>query len=258
MIGEIRNRHGERIATTFLPGGGPDVPLVVIGHGLTSDRERPWSRAIAAGLDARGIASLRIAFSGNGDSEGRFEDSNLTREVEDLGAVLDAVAARRLAYVGHSMGAAVGLMRAASDERIEALVSLAGIAHPRAFVERLFGHLAPGDVMLGKPHCRLSQAFVDDLTRVDTLVRSAPEVRVPWLLVHGDADEIVPHTDSLDLWRAAGERPEMVVLEGVDHSFTGKRLASMTGVVVPWLVARLDGRLRGGGGTAGPAPEVAT
>lgn len=239
MIAPIRNGQGERLATTFLPGGGPDVSLVVIGHGLTSDRERPWSRAIAEGLDARGIASLRLAFSGNGDSEGRFEDSNLTKEVGDLGAVLDAHPGRRVAYVGHSMGAAVGLMRAVEDVRIEALVSLAGIAHPRAFVERLFGHLAPGDVMLGKPHCRLSQAFVDDLTRVDTLVSRAPEVRVPWLLVHGDADEIVPHSDSLDLWRAAGERPELVVLEGADHSFTGAFLAPMAERVVGWLGERM-------------------
>jgi pimeloyl-ACP methyl ester carboxylesterase len=236
---ELRNPAGERLAATYVPGRAGSRALVVIGHGLTSDRERPWSQALSAGLAEHGIASLRLAFSGNGDSEGRFEDSNPSKEVLDLGAVLDAFSDRRLAYVGHSMGGAVGLMRAVGDERITALVSLAGIAHPRAFVERLFGHLVPGEVMLGKPHCRLSATFVEDMTRLDTLAPLAPRVEVPWLLVHGDADEIVPHGDSLDLWRAAGERPELVVLEGADHSFTGEHLVPMVERVVSWLVGHV-------------------
>jgi pimeloyl-ACP methyl ester carboxylesterase len=241
-VPELRNPQGERLAATFTPGRTGDDALVVIGHGLTSDRERPWSRALSDGLAQRGIASLRMAFSGNGDSEGRFEDSNVTREVGDLGAVLDAFPGRRVAYVGHSMGAAVGLVRAANDARLVALVSLAGIAHPRAFVQRLFGHLVPGDVMLGKPHCRLSRALVDDLTGLGTLAPLAPGVRVPWLLVHGERDEIVPHTDSLDLWRAAGERPDLVVLEGADHAFSGPALGEMTAAVVPWLARLLRSR----------------
>ena len=39
-----------------------------------------------------GIPALRFSFSGNGGSEGRFEDSCITKEVEDLGAVIDALA----------------------------------------------------------------------------------------------------------------------------------------------------------------------
>ena len=88
---EIHNEHGERIACTLTPGdvGGRD--LVVIGHGLTSDKTRPWSEGLSAGLQERGIASLRIAFSGNGESGGDFLDSNITKEVSDLGCVLDAL-----------------------------------------------------------------------------------------------------------------------------------------------------------------------
>jgi uncharacterized protein len=57
---------------------------------------------------------------------------------------------------------------------------------------------------------------------------------VPWLLVHGDADELVPLADSEDARAAADGRPELVVLPGVDHRFTGA-VPAMTAAVVTWL-----------------------
>lgn len=241
IIGELRNRDGERLAATFTPGRPDGRELFVIGHGLTSDRTRPWSVALSETLQAQGIASLRLAFSGNGDSEGRFEDSNITKEVEDLGAVLDALEGWHVGYVGHSMGGAVGLLRAVRDERIRALVSLAAIAHTRAFVERMFGHLVPGlDCMLEKEHCPLTQQFLDDMVAIGSVADRAPEVAVPWLLVHGGADDVVHVQDSVDVHAAAPGRSQLVVLDGVDHSFSGPGLAELTRSVAEWLSARPD------------------
>jgi uncharacterized protein len=238
MREEIRNPAGERLAYSWTEGAEGLLDVVVIGHGCTSDRDRPWSIALAEALREVGIASLRLAFSGNGESEGRFEDSNVTKEVADLGAVLDALPDRRVSFAGHSMGGAVGVVRASADPRIKTLISLAAITHTRAFVERLFGHLRPGvDCMLGKSHCPLDQTFVDDLTALGSLTRHARTITVPWLLVHGTEDEIVPIQDSADMRSAADEAnsPTYVALAGVDHSFSGAGISSMTTIVVPWL-----------------------
>lgn len=236
---ELRNARGERLSSAFTPGAPDGRDLVVLGHGVTSDRDRPWSEGLAAALAERGIASLRIAFSGNGESEGEFADCTITKEVEDLGAVLDACEGWRTSYVGHSMGGAVGLLRAVSDERLHALVSLAAVTHTREFVDRVFGHLAEGEPMLDKPHCPFSLALRADLQALGTLAPRAREVRVPWLVVHGDEDEIVPLGHSLDLFAAAGDRLEFVRLEGVDHSFSGAGLGRMLDAVAPWLAGVL-------------------
>jgi pimeloyl-ACP methyl ester carboxylesterase len=120
---------------------------------------------------------LRISFSGNAASEGRFEASNISKEVEDLGAVLDVLAGRVIAYAGHSMGGAVGVLRASRDRRIRLLVSLAAVVHTRAFVERAFGDLTPGvGLMFGKPGCVLSQAYLDDLRGIGSVIRRAEEI----------------------------------------------------------------------------------
>ncbi len=124
---EIRNRSDERIDHTFHPGVRADA-LVILGHGVTGNKDRPHLVALANGLAALGWPCLRISYSGNGGSEGRFEDSCITKEIGDLQAVLDVVPdTAQVAYVGHSMGGAVGVLTAARDLRIRALVSLAGL-----------------------------------------------------------------------------------------------------------------------------------
>jgi len=232
----ITNGRGERLDHEYRPGRTGARDLVLIGHGVTANKDRPWLVALADELEAAGVGTLRVSFAGNGASEGRFEDATITKEVADLGSVLDRLADRDVTYAGHSMGAAVGVLRAASDERIRRLVSLAGMVHTRSFCERKFGDLEPGrDVMWDKPECPLSQAFVDDLTTIDTVVGAAARVRVPWLLVHGTADTVVPFQDSVDARSAAGGPAELVELEGVDHVFDGAGTDAMTRAVRAWL-----------------------
>lgn len=235
---DLHNRHAERLDATFHPGAPGSPNLVVLGHGVTGNKDRPFAQRVAEKSAAAGLAALRFSFSGNGSSAGRFEDSCITKEVEELGAVLDAFPEHRSAYVGHSMGAAVGVLSAAADPRIRLLVSLSGMVHTRAFCERKFGALVPGrDVMWEKPECPLSQTFVQDLHAIGSVEDAAARVRVPWLLVHGTADTVVPLDDSLDaLARARPGIAELVQLEGADHVFSGPALEEMSEIVVDWLV----------------------
>lgn len=243
----MRNAQGERLdlayqAAAGAAGDGAPHALVIIGHGVTSHWDRPWQTELAEALARAGVASLLVSFAGNGQSEGRFEDVTPTKEAADLGCVIDAAQAwgvARVAYAGHSMGGAVGVLRAATDDRLVALVSLAGMFHVRDFMRRTFGHLVPGEgLMLDKPGCVWNRTLEADADRLGSLHAQAASVRVPWLLVHGEADELVPFVDALDARAAAGGRPELVALPGVDHRFTDA-IPAVCNAVVPWLSARL-------------------
>ena len=50
----------------------------------------------------------------------------------------------------------------------------------------------------------------------------AAMVRVPWLIVHGSDDETVPFSEAERLASIAGANAELLVLDGVNHSFGGK------------------------------------
>ena len=170
MIPEIRNSQGERLDHTFHPGSEGCRDLIVIGHGVTGNKDRPALVALSEALSSAGIPSLRISFSGNGESEGRFEDSTISKEVADLGCVLDALDDWRVGYAGHSMGGAVGVLRAASDDRIQTLVSLAGMVDTAEFFERKFGALTPDEGhMWDIPECPLSGAYADDMRAISTV-----------------------------------------------------------------------------------------
>ena len=238
MAMQIRNAQGEALDVAYDAGS----PLVVIGHGVTANKDRDWALTLHRALVDAGFGALRFSFSGNGASEGDFRESTVSKEVADLIAVLDALEAAgvpEVDYAGHSMGGAVGVLAASQDRRIGKLISLAGMVHTHDFADRKFGELEPGrDVMWEKPECPLSQAFVDDLSGIGDVLAQAAGVDVPWLLVHGTDDTVVPLRDSHDAREAAGGRPDLVELPGADHVFTGDATEAMTRAVVAWYLER--------------------
>ncbi len=238
MFGEIRNEHGERLDYTYHKG--KDDRIVIIGHGVTGNKDRPALIALAEGLADAGISALRFSFSGNGESEGAFTDSTITKEVADLGSIIDALSDYKICYVGHSMGGAVGVLRAAIDERIEVLVSLAGMVHTKAFADREFGDVTPDKgFMWDEPDCPLSQTYMDDMATIDSVAKQASKFGGPWLLVHGSEDDIVPIQDSIDILQFANEPTELLDLSGADHVFSGDSTAVMVEKVVAWISPKL-------------------
>ena len=239
MFGEIKNRHGEKLDYTFHPGSSGSQNLVVLGHGVTGNKDRPFLVALAEALSASGRAVLRFSFSGNGTSGGRFVDSNISKEVEDLGSVLDATTQRQVCYIGHSMGGAVGVSRASQDSRIRWLISLAGMVHTADFAQREFGMVSPDHGnMWDDPNCPLSSTYMNDLKSIGTLVEKGSAIRVPWLLVHGSEDDVVPIQDSKDiLSRASQASAQLVTIAGSGHVFSNEHTAKLVDVVKTWLTS---------------------
>lgn len=234
-LSKIRNSEDERLDVTFHPGTRHDA-LVILGHGVTGNKDRPLLVTLADALSKRGWPCLRFSFSGNGDSGGRFEDATITKELGDLQAVLSAVPDYvQIVYIGHSMGAAVGMLTAAEDLRIRALVTLAGMVRTREFLEREFGGVTPGQgCMWDDPACPLSETFAADMRRIDNLLETAARIPQPWLIVHGTADDVVPIQDSLDAKTVSLNGSEQVTIDGAGHLFEGHESA-LADVVGDWL-----------------------
>ena len=94
MFGEIRNREGEKIDYSLHASNERSDFIVIIGHGVTGNKDRPFILELAKGLEMASIPTLRISSTGNGDSEGSFADCTISKVTEDLGSVLDAVGDR--------------------------------------------------------------------------------------------------------------------------------------------------------------------
>ena len=239
MNAEIRNASGEKIDHAFHGDASDPSRIVLIGHGVTGSKDRPWAIGLAEALAAKGINALRFSFAGNGDSEGDFRDCTITKEVADLGAVIDAVKAagfERVCFAGHSMGGAVGVLRAASDSRVDLLISLAGMVYTGKFCDTEFGTETPDEgCMWEDEDCPLSSTYVNDMHAIDSVLDRAAEIRVPWLLVHGTEDDVVPIQESRDIFAQANEPKRFVELPGVNHVFAEAGLEPMIAAVTDWL-----------------------
>ena len=239
----ITNRHGQKLDYRFHESAAPIDPrhLVLIGHGVTANLDRPFLKALADGLAANGFHALRFSWSGNGDSEGDFRDSCISREVEDLGSIIDAVTAAgyTVSYAGHSMGGAVGVLRAADDNRIRHVIALAGMVETGRFADTEFGGVTPdaGD-MWDDPDCPLSSTFMNDLRSIGSTMTAAQRIAVPLLLIHGTQDDLVPVEEARAMFKSGAGNPGSLVELEADHVFNGDAAKSMVDEAVHWLRAR--------------------
>lgn len=236
---ELRNSSKETLDYAFHGDYSDTSMLVIIGHGVTGNKDRPWAIGLAEALEEAGINALRFSFSGNGESEGKFEDCTITKEVKDLKAIInvaDDEGFHKICYIGHSMGGAVGVISATKDDRISLLISLSGMVYTKKFCETEFGDQKPGKgFMWDEKDCPLSQAFVDDMNKIDNVLSKTEKIEIPWLLVHGDKDDVVPIEESREIYAAAYEPKQYRKIAGSDHVYSGESLQKMIDVVVPWL-----------------------
>ena len=239
MNATVTNPSGETLDYRFHGDPEDKSRLVLIGHGVTGNLDRPWAEGLSDALAAAGYPAVRFSFAGNGDSEGDFRDCTISKEVADLGAMIDAAKAagyEEILYAGHSMGGAVGVLRASSDDRINRLISLAGMVHTAKFAKVEFGEETPDEGLMWEDEdCPLSSTFVDDMNAIDSVLEKGAAIQVPWLLVHGDADDVVPIEESREIFALANEPKQLVELPGVNHVFAEEGLAPMIEAVVGWL-----------------------
>src|SRR5271168_2919208 len=157
----------------------------------------------AHALARKGIASLRFDFRGSGNSEGDFVDTTIRGEVEDLSVALHLALSHgytRIGLLGESMGGTVAIL--GSDARYKALVlwypaielmdtSLQHyLSEEHAAELSSEGYVTEGDIRIGRP-------FLDEVKTL-SLQSIIPTISQPVLFIHGDLDDDVPHSHSLD------------------------------------------------------------
>ena len=249
---EFANQCGEKLAATLhLPDGSPDRG-VILGHCFTCSRHTSILRSICHALAASGFTVLRFDFSGNGQSEGEFTASNYSKQIAEMktaAALLATYGVSWLGLAGHSMGAMVAILAAPESESIRAVCGLAArstvikeqdlLSAAQMRVLEKTGRV--GFVSRGRS-LELTREMFSDASRYDfePAVRS---LRQPFLLVHGDRDEIIPVEEAYRLQRYRPLGTKVVIIPGADHMFSGDEHRRMvTGVVVTWFKEQAMGR----------------
>ena len=227
----LPNPQGKRLAAWFAwpqPAQPGPVPAVLVMHGWGANAS--MMGPVVEPLRAAGLAVLLLDARCHGESDDE-PFTSMPRFAEDIATGLQwlqgqgGIDHRRIALLGHSVGAAAALLHAAgpaalqADGAIAAVVSLSAFAHPQELMRRWLAERRLPYPLLGWGLLRHVQRVIgarfDDIAPLHTL----PRVRCPVLLVHGRDDRTVPIDDALRLQRAAqqaGGRVELLAVAG-DH-----------------------------------------
>ena len=172
-----------RIAYRRRTGAGPTILFL---PGYASDMDGAKALALDAFAERRGLAMLRLDYSGTGSSGGRFEDGTLAIWLEDALAALDRLTSGPLLVVGSSMGGWIALHLALlRPERVQGLI---GIAAAPDFTD--WGFTAEQAAQL-RDEGELTRAFWESGQQL-LLLGGEIAIDCPVRLIHGERDEEVP------------------------------------------------------------------
>lgn len=193
---------GPRLHGWWIDAEGASKGTVVYCHGNAANIT--LHARYVAWLPKRGYSVLAFDYRGYGRSEGAPSREGT---VDDAVAAIDFALARdpgRTLVFGHSLGGAVGVVAASRRSEVRAVVAESTFPSYRAVARAsvpLFGFMAGWFVPEG----------LDPVTVVGEL---APR---PLLVIHGDADEIVPIELGRGLYDRASEPKEFWSIAGADH-----------------------------------------
>ncbi len=222
----IAHRERRLCAIHRIVGTAPDALVLMAHGGPGGDKRGPLGLfdVLAEKLETDlGLSSLRFDFLGYGESDGTPLDLTLRSRALELGAVVAWALERgykRIALVAESLGASVALR--AERPEIDVLVFLwPAVVLAESDLKAYFtaerqaelaenGFLLDGNVPVGAE-------FVRECRETD-LAPALDRIRVPTLIVHGDADQCVPVAQAKMAHDRIRAPKELVIVPGGSHS----------------------------------------
>lgn len=207
----------------FFPFADSDK-TIIFAHGYRKNRLQEDVPAMKLAMELRrnGYNILMFDFRGCGESGGdvttigQFEKQDLIGAVDFMKKM--GRPGNHIGVVGFSMGAATSIVAAAADPRIEAVVADAPFADLRKYLSDNLPYWS------GLPSFPFTSAILNIMPPVLGLdpaqvspVADIKKVKVPVLLIHGNADTTIPLTNSEEIHKAAPESTTLWIVPGAEH-----------------------------------------
>jgi len=242
---EFQNQNGETLAGTLEePTVGPPRGVALFAHCFSCGKNILAASRVSRGLRDRGFTVLRFDFTGLGESEGEFADTNFSTNVDDLRAAISAMRKENLApqiLIGHSLGGAAVLDLADEVDEVKLVATIGAPSEPRHVVH-LFDEAAmqqieqtgQAEVSLGGRPFTIKKQFLDDVTETSVL-RKLGSSKKPLLICHSPIDSVVGIDNAQKIYRAAKHPKSFVSLDGADHLLSDKHDAQfVASIVASW------------------------
>lgn len=248
------NARGQTLAGRIdYPVTGDPIGFVLYAHCFTCSKELRAIGRIASTLAGHGLAMLRFDFTGLGDSEGDFADTNFTTNVEDIISAAHYLRDHHEPaeiVIGHSLGGAAALAAVPSLPGVRSVVTIGAPATPQHIERHIAEDLdkirveGSAQVQLAGRTFTIKDQLLDDVGAVD-LAAAVGTLRRPLLIMHSPIDNTVGIDNAGDLFGMARHPKSFVSLDTADHLITDPDDASYVAeVLASWATRYISRDLR--------------
>ncbi|MEO1012931.1 MAG: bifunctional alpha/beta hydrolase/OsmC family protein [Bacteroidota bacterium] len=244
------NKNGEILVGRLeLPADQHPHNFALFAHCFTCNKNLLAAKNISRALTSNGFGVLRFDFTGLGESEGDFADTNFSGNVEDLLAATDFLAQNYTAptlLIGHSLGGAAVIFAGAQATSVKAVATIGAPSNPKHVKHLLKGNLeeiktqGKATVNLSGRDFTIKKQFLEDL-ETKSLPDTAKKMRKALLLMHSPQDDTVEIKNAEEIYMAAHHPKSFVSLDGADHLLSSKRDSQYVGqVIAGWALRYLE------------------
>jgi len=241
---EIPGADGLFIRGEVYPAASP-LGSVIICHAFKGFAHWAFFPYLARLLAEHGLTAITFDFSGSGIGADResftqpeaFASNTFSREQEDIENLVDWARRKKIikgkfGLFGHSRGGGMAIIYAAAQEaEVNSLVTWSAIGRTNwwtpeeAVVWRQRGYAEVTNSRTGQV-MRLGTELLDDVelhgkTKLN-IDAAAAKVKVPWLIIHGTADDTVRSAEAERLHDLSPHVSTLRLIKDANHGFDAK------------------------------------
>ena len=217
--------QGHHLAARYERPVSEPIAHVLFAHCFSCTKDLKSVNWISHTLTERGYAVLRFDFTGVGESEGDFGDTNFSTNLDDLVAAADMLrehyAAPRL-LIGHSLGGTACLAAAKRIPESRAVVTIAAPSSTGHLSDALARHSpeieAKGEARVGVMGrvVRITRQLLDNL-REHNISGDIASLERALLVLHAPEDQVVGIDHAERIFTQARQPKSFVSLHQGDH-----------------------------------------
>ncbi|MEM6841130.1 MAG: bifunctional alpha/beta hydrolase/OsmC family protein [Bacteroidota bacterium] len=241
------SQDGHQLAARLeMPADNAPHAFAIFAHCFTCSKNLNAVTHISRALTQTGMAVLRFDFTGLGESEGDFSDTNFSTNIQDLEAAARFLETNYQApklLIGHSLGGAAVLIASNRIESVEAVATIGAPAAPEHVQHLIQEDLAEiksegeATVSLGGRAFTIKKQFLEDLEHVYHHYQ-IEKIRKPLLILHSPADQTVSVDNAAEIYQQARHPKSFISLDNADHLLSKKEDSLYVGDIIATWVAR--------------------
>ncbi len=235
------NAEGQQLVGRLeLPINQHPHNFAIFAHCFTCNKNLSAVKNITRELTSNGFGVLRFDFTGLGESEGDFENTNFSGNVDDLISASNYLKENHTAptlLIGHSLGGAAVIFAASKIDSVKAVATIGAPSNPK-HVKHLIQNsveeikaTGKANVSIGGRPFTIKKQFLDDI-ETKSLPDVAKNLRKALLVLHSPQDTTVGIENAEEIYVAARHPKSFVTLDGADHLLMKKEDSIYVGSVI--------------------------